>query len=144
VVEQEDPARAVARGVAERADVDPVGPAVDRVRAAVAGLAGDLVGLDHLHEAGRARVVLDVEDVDARGAQTGHQQMAALDVRMRRPGAEGGRAGVPAEVVQLVADARHLDPADELPVRRRALLEVEHGDRVGRAIAVRAGVQVAT
>ena len=54
VVEQEDAAGAVALGVAERGHVDPVGAAVDRVRAAVAGLARDLVGLDDLHDLGRA------------------------------------------------------------------------------------------
>ena len=136
VVEQEHPAGAVALGVAERRHVDPVGPAVDGVRAAVAGLAGDLLGLDDLDELRRPRVVLDVEHVDARAAQPGHEQVAALDVRVRRPRAERRGARVPAEVVQLVADVGHVEPADELPVGRRALLEVEHRDRVGRAVAV--------
>jgi hypothetical protein len=141
VVEQEDAAGSVALRVAERGDVDAVRPAVDRVRAAVAGLARDLLGLDHLDELGRARVVLDVEDVDARRAQAGHQQVAALDVRVRRPRAERRRARVPAEVVQLVPDVRHVEPPDELAVGRRALLQVEHRDRVGRAVPVGAGVQ---
>ena len=41
-VEHEDAAGAVAVAVAERVDVDPVGPAVRGVRAAVAGLRGSL------------------------------------------------------------------------------------------------------
>ena len=141
VVEQEDAARAVAVGVAERRDVDPVGAAVDRVRAAVAGLARDLLGLDHLDDLGLVRVVLDVDDVDARGAQAGHEQVAALDVRVGRPRAQRRGAGVPAEVVQLVADVGHVEPADDLAVGRRAGLEVEDRQRVGRAVAVRARVQ---
>ena len=39
VVDQEDAARRLALGVAERADVDALGPAMDGVRPAVAGLA---------------------------------------------------------------------------------------------------------
>ena len=141
VVEQEDAAGPVSLGVAERGDVDPVRPAVDRVRAAVAGLAGDLVGLDHLHELGRARVVLDVDHVDAGAAQPGDEQVAALDVRVRGPRAQRRGARVPAEVVELVAGVRHVDAADELAVRGRALLDVEHRDRVGLAVAVRARVE---
>ena len=130
VVEQEHAAGPVALRVAERGDVDAVGAAVDRVRAAVAGLARDLVGLDDLDELGRARVLLDVEDVDARGAQARDEQVAALDVRVRGPRAQRRGARVPAEVVQLVADVGHVEAADERAVGRRARLEVEHGDRV--------------
>src|SRR2546429_5177732 len=41
-----------------------------------------------------------VHDVDAARAQAGYQQVAALDVRVRRVGAERRAAGVPAEVVR--------------------------------------------
>src|SRR5215217_4433701 len=46
------------------------------------------------------RVLLDVDHVDPRGPQRGDEQVAALDVRVRRPRAQRRRAGVPAEVVQ--------------------------------------------
>ena len=141
VVEQEDPAGAVAVGVAERGDVDPVGAAVDRVRARVARLARDLLGLDDLGQLRRLRVVLDVDDVDARGAQARHEQVAALDVGMRGPRAQGRGAGVPPEVVELVADVGHVEPADDLAVGARAVLEVDDGQRVGCAVAVRARVE---
>ena len=108
VVEQEDAARAVALGVAERRDVDPVRPAVDRVRARVAGLGGDLVLADRLDDLRVA--ALGVDDVDVRGAQARDEQVAALDVRMRRPRAQRRGARVPAEVVQLVADVGHVEP----------------------------------
>jgi hypothetical protein len=113
VVEQEDAAGPVALGVAERGDVDAVGAAVHGVRAAVARLAGDLLRLDDLDELGRARVLLDVDHVDPRAAQPGDEQVSALDVRVRRPWAERRRARVPAEVVQLVAGVRHVEPADQ-------------------------------
>ena len=133
------PARPVAVRVAERGDVDAVGPAVDGVRARVAGLGGDLVGVDGLDQLRIA--VLDVDDVDVRGAQARDQQVAALDVRVRRPRAQRGRAGVPAEVVQLVADGRHVEPRPHLSVRGRPLLEVDHRQRVRSPVAVAAGVE---
>ena len=133
VVEQEDAAGAVAVGVAERAR-----------RRSRRGRSGSCAGACSrscarsrrrsmtLASLGCARVVLDVDDVDARGAQAGHEQVAALDVRVRRPRAQRRRARVPAEVVQLVADVGHVEPADDLAVGVRALLEVEHGQRVRR------------
>ena len=126
VVEQEDAAGAVAVGGAERAGVEPVGAAVERVRTRVAGLALELGGLDDLGQLGLARVVLDVDDVDARRAQAGHEEVAALDVRVGGPGAQGGRARVPAEVVQLVADVGHVEPPDTL-----ARADVDDVQRVG-------------
>ena len=89
---------------------------MDRVRARVAGLLGDLLRLDHLDDLRVARVGLGVEDVDARGAQARHDEVAPLDVRMRRVRAEARRAGVPAEMVQLVAGIRHRDAADDLRI----------------------------
>jgi hypothetical protein len=144
VVEQEDAAGTAALRVAERRDVDAVGTAVDGVGAAVARLARDLLGLDHLHELRGARVVLDVEDVDAGGAQPGHEQVAPLDVRVRRPRAQRRRARVPAEVVQLVAGVGHVEPADEIPVGLRARLEVEDGEGVRPAVPVGPVFSVAT
>src|SRR5829696_7195784 len=65
-IEHEDAAGAVAVSVAERVDVDAVGPAVHGVRTAVTGLPDDLLGLDHLHEGRLPRIGCGVEDVDPR------------------------------------------------------------------------------
>src|SRR5205085_2116903 len=73
--------------------------------------------------------------------QPRHDQVAPLDVGMGRPGAQGAGAGVPAEVVQLVADVRHVDAPDDRAVGRRAGGEVDHRDAVGTAVAVRAHVE---
>jgi hypothetical protein len=64
-VEDGEAARSAAFGVAEHADDDVLARhAVDGVGSAVAGLADDLLRLDHLLDRGRARIVGDVEDVD--------------------------------------------------------------------------------
>jgi hypothetical protein len=93
----------------------------------------DLVGLEHHRDRGVERV-LSVDDADARGLQPRHNQVTALDVRVRRPRAERGAAGVPAEMVELVAGVRHLDAADELAVSGRPGGQVEHPERVGAAV----------
>ena len=116
VIHQEDAAGAVAVRRAERADVDGVRAAVDGVRAAVAALRHQLVRLNRLDDLRAARVRLRVHDVHARRLQARHQQVAPLDVRVRHVRAERRAAGVPAEMVQLVADVRQIEPADNLPV----------------------------
>ena len=65
-VEDEDAAGAVAVGVAQRVDVDAIRPAVRGVRAAIAGLANDFLGFDHLDEARLPRVGRGIKDVDSR------------------------------------------------------------------------------
>ena len=53
-----------------------------------------------------AGIGLGVEDVGARGADPGHDQVAALERPLVALVAERARAGVPAEVVELVAGGR--------------------------------------
>ena len=81
VVEQGDPARAV-RVVERPADAgqeDAVGSAVQRVRAGVAGLLGQLGAGHGLHQVRRARVGLRVEHVDVRRPQARHEQVATRE-----------------------------------------------------------------
>src|SRR5262249_54383489 len=86
VVEQEDAARSAAAARAHGGCVNGVGPTMKTGGAAGGGGAGQLPGFDHFDDLGRTRLGLGVENVDARGAQTGHQQVAALNVWMRRVG----------------------------------------------------------
>src|SRR5437588_12946474 len=65
VVDDEDAARTVAGGGAEGADVDAVRSAMAGMRAAVAGPVRDLLRLDGLDDAWRARVRFGVDDVNA-------------------------------------------------------------------------------
>jgi hypothetical protein len=93
----------------------------------VAGLAGQLVGLDGPDHLGAAQVRRGVHHVDARGAQAGDDEVAALQrlaVVAVALVTERAGAGIPAEVVQLVAGGRQLRPADHH-------LAVVGGGRVG-------------
>src|SRR5215510_360473 len=103
VIDEKHPAGAVSRGVAERRDVNAVRPAMHRMGPAVARRLDELFRLDDLLEFWIARVRLGVDDVDARGAKARHDQIAPLDMRVWRVRAKAGAAGVPAEMVQLVA-----------------------------------------
>jgi hypothetical protein len=88
VIHHEDAAWCLAILVAERRDVDAAGAAMDGVRSRIAGLLGDLFRLDRLDQRRLARVGLGIEDVDTRGAQSRHHQIAPLHVRMGRVGAQ--------------------------------------------------------
>src|SRR5438552_14893756 len=112
VVDHEDSTGRVAVRIAERTDVDPIGTAVDCVRPAVAGAVGNLLGLDRVDELRLLRIGLDVEDVDARRAKARHQQVPALEMRVRSVGTQGGAAHIPAEVVELIAYVGRVDAAD--------------------------------
>jgi hypothetical protein len=130
-VDDEDAARAAAVGIAERADVDAVGTAVDGVWTRVAGAVRDLARLDGLHQRGAPGIGFGVEHVDARGAQARDEQVPALAVRVGRPRTERRAAGVPAEMVHLVAEVRKLGERDDRTVPRRARIEVDHCQPVG-------------
>ena len=82
-VEHEDAAGTVAVGRAERADVEAFRAAMHRVRARVVRAGEHFLRLDHLGNRRHSRVRLGVDDVNARGAQPGHDQITALDMRMR-------------------------------------------------------------
>jgi hypothetical protein len=85
----------------------------------------DLLALDHLLDPRRARVG-DVEQVEPGGAEAGDDQRVALQLGMAR-----GRAGVPAEVVQLVADVGHIGAPDDLTVARGSGVDIDNRDEVG-------------
>jgi hypothetical protein len=86
VVQQRDSARPfVAVRAPDRRQEDAVRTAVQRVRPGVAGLGGQLVGLDGAHHPGAARVRFGVQDVGPRRTQARHDQIAALKVA-RVPG----------------------------------------------------------
>jgi hypothetical protein len=106
---------------------------MDRVRGGIAGAPGERLGLDDLHDLRLARIRLRVEDVDARGIDPRHDQIPPLHVRVRRVGAQARAAGVPAEMVQLVAGDRHPGLADQAAVALRVGVDVHDADRVGRA-----------
>src|SRR5512132_859904 len=122
--------------VSEGCDIDAPGSAMDGMRAGIAGLFGKLRRLDHLHDFRRTRIGLGVENIDARGAQPGHDEVASLHMRMRRVRAQARRARVPAEMVEFVADLRRRHLADDLGIRRRFRIDVDDRQAV-RGFALR-------
>src|SRR5262245_57007666 len=124
------PAGAVSRGVAERRDVNAVRPAMHRMGPAVARRLDELFRLDDLVEFWIARVRLGVDDVDARGAKARHDQIAPLDMRVWRVRAKAGAAGVPAEMVQLVAWRFQAEVAHDLRIALGFRIDVDDGERV--------------
>ena len=70
-----------------------------------------------------------VDDVDPAREQAGEDQEPAGSL------AVAARAGIPAEVVQLVADVGHPQPVDDLRVRRRFRVDVDGREVVGLADA---------
>ena len=130
MIDHEDAARRFAVLIAERDDIDAAGTAMDGVGPRVAGLLGNLFGLDHLHDLRLARIGLGVENVNARGAQARHHQIAPFDMRMRRIRTQTGGAGIPAEMVQLVAHARHFHVAENFRIAVGAGVDVDDSDGV--------------
>ncbi len=84
---------------------------MDRVWPAVAGALGNRLRLNHLDDFRLSRVGLGVDDVNARGAETGNNKVAALEEGMGCVGRQASTTGVPAVVVQLIADVGQLHPA---------------------------------
>lgn len=138
-VHQEHAARRFAACVAERRDIDAVRPAMDGMRAAIAGGLDHFFRLDDPHDGWDLRIGLGVDDVDARRAQARHHQVAPLGMRMRCIGAQTRAACVPAIVVQLVAHLWHIHAADDLRISGRGGIDVDHRDRVGHIAVGRKG-----
>ena len=130
-IEQERAARPVAVGRAERAEKNPVRPAVHGVRRRVARAPGNGLRLDDLHDARPSGIGLRVENVNARRVDARHDQIAPFHVRMRRVGAQAGTARVPAEVVELVPRVRHVGLANQPAVTLRGRIQVHDAERVG-------------
>ena len=121
-VEDGEAAGAVPLGVAEHRDDDVVsGHAVNGVRPRVSGRGDDLFRLDHLVDLGPARIVGDIDEVEARGAEAGDDQMRTVGAVARRA------APVPAIVMELVADVRHRQFVGDPP-----LLGIDDGQEIGR------------
>src|SRR4029453_13113866 len=84
----------------------------------VAGAFHNLFRLYDLDDFGFAGIRFGIEDVNARRAQSGHNQATPLDVRMRSVWTKRRAAGVPAKVVQLIAGLGHIYLANYFPVGR--------------------------
>src|SRR5262245_23172652 len=129
-VEHENAAGAVAIRRAERADVNTFRPAVNCVRTRIIGSRKDFLRLDDFHDLRLSRIRLSVDDVNTRGADPGHNEIAPFHVRMRRVRAERGTARVPTKVMQFVAKIWQRDLTDALTVGGRLGININNQQRV--------------
>src|SRR5579862_5265726 len=123
--------RSIFSATSQRAHIDALRPAMDRVRPGVARLFENLLGLDDFVNRSLGWIGLGVHDVDTRRAQSGDEEVTSLDERMPRERRQSRGAGVPAEMVELVAFVRHDHGVDDLAIGWRARLHVDNGKRVG-------------
>src|ERR1700759_1438954 len=111
-IHQKNATGAISAGRTECAAIDAIWSTVNGMRCAVAGLAGELFGLDHLHDFGLSGIRLGVQDVNSRRSDARYDQVPALHVWMRSLRAEASTARVPAEVVQLIVAAEKISLTD--------------------------------
>src|SRR5436190_11888680 len=115
-IEHENTPGAVAIGCSKRANINPFRATMNRVRTRIVSPCKNLFRFDHLNDLRFSRVGLDVDDMNTRRAQPWHNQVTALDVRMRRIRAKRRAARVPAEMMQLIPKLRHFNLADLLAI----------------------------
>src|SRR4029077_17520384 len=98
----------------------------------VAGLCRELLGLDCVDDLRLPRVGLRIEYVRARRTKARTNEVYALQRLVMGMALVAERAGarVPPEVGQFVACCRQISPADDLTVRGRRGVAVDHGHRV--------------
>src|SRR6185503_2006468 len=89
-------------------------------------------GLDRADDLRLPRIRLRVEHVRARGPDAEHDQVTALEwmVVPMPLVAQRARAGIPSEVVQLIACGGKLRPSDDLAVAGRLDVAVDDGHGV--------------
>src|SRR6185436_271062 len=95
-IQHENSTGTIAVGSSERADVNALGTAMNRVRARVIRPAENFLRLDYFDHFRVPRIGLGIQNMNPRRAQPRHNQVTALDMRMGSVGTEGRTAGVPA------------------------------------------------
>src|SRR5262249_38717226 len=121
-VHDENPRRplgAILAAPAERADVDAFRTAMHRVGPRIARSLKYRLGLDDLVNRRLSGIGLRIDDIDARGAKPGDDQVTPFVKGVASERQQRRRAGVPAEMVELVAFVRHRDGVDDLTEGRR-------------------------
>src|SRR5947207_209504 len=125
-IEHENTARTVAIGGSESANVNAFRPAVNRMRTRIVSASKNFFRLDHFHDLRFSRIGLDVDNVNARRANSRHNKVTALDVGVGRIGAKRRTARVPPEMMQFITKLRHLDLADLSAIATRARINVDY------------------
>ena len=74
----------VAVGISERANVNGLRTAVNRMRTRIIGARKNFLRLDDFDDLWFPRIGFCIDDVNTRRADTWHDQVTTFDVRMRR------------------------------------------------------------
>src|SRR6266513_41950 len=98
-IEHENTPGAVAIGCSKRANINPFRPTMNRVRTRIVSACKNLFRFDHLNDLRFSRFGLDVDDVNARRANSRHNKVTTLDVGVGRIGAKRRTARVPTEMM---------------------------------------------
>src|SRR5436190_7716951 len=110
-IEHENSARPVAIGGSKGTHVNPFRSTVNRVRTRIISAGKNFFRLDHFHDLRFSRIGLDVDDVNARRANSRHNKVTTLDVGVGRIGAKRRTARVPPEMMQFITELWHPDLA---------------------------------
>src|SRR5438034_273516 len=108
-IEHENTAGTVAIGGSEGANVNAFRSAVNRMRTRIVSVSKNFFRLDHLDDLWFSRIGLDVDDVNARRANSRHNKVTALDVGVGRIRAKRRTASVPPEMMQFITELGHPD-----------------------------------
>src|SRR5436190_13954434 len=115
-IEHENSARPVAIGGSKGTHVNPFRSTVNRMRTRIVSAGKNFFRLDHFHDLRCSRIGLDVDDVNARRANSRHNKVTALDMGVGRIGAKRRTASVPPEMMQFITELWHPDLADLLAI----------------------------
>src|SRR5436190_12987539 len=129
-IEHENAARAVAIGRAERAHVNAFRTTVNRMWTRIISACENFFRLEHFNDLWFSRIGFCIDDVNARRAQAGHNQVTALDVWVRRIRAKRRAACIPTEMMQLITKLRHCNLADMPAIGARVRINVHNQQRV--------------
>src|SRR6185369_13560007 len=97
MVEEKNTARALAIRRTERAHINSLRPAMDRVRPRVICSREELGRFNGANDRWFPGIGFGIDDIDARGAKARDDKITSLDVRVWRVGAQRGTARIPAK-----------------------------------------------
>src|SRR5215813_2748267 len=118
-IEQKDASWPASLLRSQSAHIDAFWPTMNGMGPGVSGAFHDFFRFDDLDDFRFAWIRFGIYDVNARRAQSGHNQVTPLDVRMWRVWTKRRTACVPAEVMQLIAGLGHIYLANNFTVRSR-------------------------
>src|SRR4029078_206147 len=135
LVEMQIAAGRIALRTAQHGDDDLGAEAMHGMRCGKIGLGLDLTAFDDFEQRRATGIGASVDNVEVGRAHAGHDQIFPF-----HPGiAVAGRARIPAHVVKLIPDTRHLETRNHLAVGRTPRIRI-YGAQIVRLLDARAGI----